>query len=112
MSLINCIEDCDRKRVASLTHLLLRRLFSNRLAECFDERGVEGGAGLLLDLFEGFFDVERRGTGFICGEIVECLGKGHNASQEGNPFFFETKGVTGAVPSLVVEGNDLDSLCR
>ena len=49
---------------------MLRGLFSHGQAEDFGQCGVEGGAGLLLDLLYGFVIAEKRPFGSFGGQFV------------------------------------------
>ena len=88
--------------------LRVRLLFSNGTAEDFDERRVEGGAGLLFNPFERLFNGNGRATRSIRGEIIKSLGDCHDASQEGDPLFLQSERIARAIPSLVMQGDDLD----
>ena len=56
-------------------------------AEEFGQRGIEGGAGLLLDLLQGFVDGEGCPFGFFGGQVVKRLRDADNASEQGRAIF-------------------------
>ena len=66
---------------------VLRGLLAHGAAEEFGQRGVEGGAGLLLDLLQGFVDGEGCSFRFFGGQFVKHLGNADNASEQGRAFF-------------------------
>ena len=66
---------------------MLRGLVAHGAAEEFGQRRIEGGAGLLLDLLEGFVDGEGCSFRFFGGEVVKHLGDADNASEQGRAFF-------------------------
>ena len=66
---------------------VLRGLIAHRAAEEFAQRGIKGGAGLLLDLLESFVDGEGWSFRFFGGQVVEHLGDADNASEQGYVFF-------------------------
>src|SRR5512146_75512 len=83
-------------------------MLAHGAAENFDERRVEGGARLLLDLFEGFGDGDGSGTGPVGGEIVEGLSERDDLCRERDLLFFQTERIACAIPSLVMEGDNLN----
>ena len=86
---------------------VLRGLLAHGAAEEFGQRGIEGGAGLLLDLLQGFVDGEGCSFWLFGGKVVKHLGDADNASKQGCAFFSQTKGVARSVPSLMMEGDNL-----
>ena len=66
---------------------VLRGLLAHGAAEEFCQRGIEGGAGLLLDLLQGFVDREGCSFRFFGGQVVKRLGNADNASEQGRAFF-------------------------
>lgn len=67
--------------------LLLRGLLAQGAAEEFSQRGIEGGAGLLLDLLQGFVDGEGCSFRFFGGKVVKHMSDADNASEQGRAFF-------------------------
>ena len=66
---------------------VLGGLFAHGAAEEFGQRGIEGGAGLLLDLLQGVVDGERSSLRFFGGQIVKHLGDADNSSEQRCAFF-------------------------
>lgn len=66
---------------------VLRGLLAHGAAEEFGQRRIEGGAGLLLDLLQGFVDGEGYLFRFFGGEVIKRLGDADNASEQGRTFF-------------------------
>lgn len=67
--------------------LALRWLFAHRLAEECGQCGIEGGAGLLLDLLQDLVDGEWDSLRFFGREVVEGLGDADDASEQGCALF-------------------------
>ena len=66
---------------------VLRGLLAHGAAEEFGQRRIEGGAGLLLDLLQGFGDGEGCSFWLFGGQVVKCLGDADYASEQGRAFF-------------------------
>ena len=66
---------------------VLGGLFAHGAAEEFGQRGIEGGAGLLFDLLQGFLDGERCSLRFFGGQIVKHLSDADNTSEQRCAFF-------------------------
>ena len=66
---------------------VLRGLFAHGTAEEFSQHGIEGGAGVLLDLLQGFVDGEGSSFRLFGGQFVKHLGDADNASEQGRACF-------------------------
>ena len=66
---------------------VLRGLLAHGAAEEFGQRRIEGYAGLMLDLLQGFVDREGGPFRFFGGEVVKHLSDAGNASEQGRAFF-------------------------
>ena len=60
---------------------MLRGLVVHGAAEKFGQRGIEGGAGLLLDLLQGFIDGEGCSFWSFGSQVVKRLGDADNAGE-------------------------------
>jgi hypothetical protein len=66
---------------------VLRMLLAHRFAEEFGQHGVEGGTGLLLDLFQSFVDGEDCSFRSFGSQFIKGLSDADNASEQGCEFF-------------------------
>ena len=66
---------------------MLRGLFAHGTAEEFGQCGIEGGAGLLLNLLYGFIEGEGYSFWFIGSQVVKHLGDPDNAGEQGCAVF-------------------------
>ena len=91
---------------------MLGGLLAHGAAEEFSQRWIEGGAGLLLDLLQGFVDGEGGSFRFFGGQVVERLSNADNASEQRRAFFPQAKGISRSIPSLVMKGHNLHGVDR
>ena len=73
----------QRRKQAERPSLLLRGLFAHGTAEEFGQCGIEGGAGLLLNLLYGFIEGEGYSFWFVGSQVVKHLGDRRQCGRAG-----------------------------